>query len=106
MKKIEIVLNGRNEEQIAQHIMKSVYEAINEYGYCDISLYADTIPEPKKEIQIPSFLTQYLFNASVIADTMNAMVPMKAMICVVSLNKFVISTTPFVMNFENDMNAK
>lgn len=59
MKKIEIVLNGRNEEQIAQHIMKSVYEAINEYGYCDISLYADTIPEPKKEIQIPSFLTQY-----------------------------------------------
>lgn len=59
MKEIKIVLNGRNEEQIAQHIMKSVYEAINEYGYCDINLYADTIPEPKKELQIPTFLTTY-----------------------------------------------
>lgn len=30
MKEIKIVLSGEKEEQIAQHIMKSVYEAINE----------------------------------------------------------------------------
>lgn len=46
MKEIKIVLSGEKEEQIAQHIMKSVYEAINEHGYCDINLCADTIPEP------------------------------------------------------------
>ena len=39
--------------------MKSVYEAINAHGYCDINLCADTIPEPRKDIQIPTFLTQY-----------------------------------------------
>ena len=59
MKEIKIVLSGEKEEQIAQHIMKSVYEAINEHGYCDINLCADTIPEPRKDIQIPTFLTQY-----------------------------------------------
>ena len=48
MKEIKIVLSGEKEEQIAQHIMKSVYEAINEHGYCDINLCADTIPEPRK----------------------------------------------------------
>lgn len=31
MKEIKIVLSGEKEEQIAQHIMKSVYEAINEH---------------------------------------------------------------------------
>lgn len=36
MKEIKIALSGEKEEQIAQHIMKSVYEAINEHGYCDI----------------------------------------------------------------------
>lgn len=59
MKKIEILLNGKQEERIAQHIMMSVHEAINEHGYCDINLYADTIPEHEKELQIPAFLTQY-----------------------------------------------
>lgn len=59
MKEIKIVLSGKKEEQIAQHIMMSVYEAINEHGYCDINLFSDTIPEPRKEIQIPAFLTQY-----------------------------------------------
>lgn len=59
MKEIKIALSGEKEEQIAQHIMKSVYEAINEHGYCDINLCADTIPEPRKNIQIPTFLTQY-----------------------------------------------
>ena len=59
MKEIKIALSGEKEEQIAQHIMKSVYEAINEHGYCDINLCADTIPEPRKDIQIPTFLTQY-----------------------------------------------
>lgn len=59
MKEIKIVLSGEKEEQIAQHIMKSVYEAINEHGYCDINLCADTIPEPREDIQIPTFLTQY-----------------------------------------------
>ena len=59
MKEIKIVLSGEKEEQIAQHIMKSVYEAINEHGYWDINLCADTIPEPRKDIQIPTFLTQY-----------------------------------------------
>ena len=54
MKEIKIALSGEKEEQIAQHIMKSVYEAINEHGYCDINLCADTIPEPRKDI-----LTQY-----------------------------------------------
>lgn len=43
MKEIKIVLSGEKEEQIAQHIMKSVYEAINEHGYCDINLCADTM---------------------------------------------------------------
>lgn len=59
MKEIKIALSGEKEEQIAQHIMKSVYEAINEHGYCDINLCVDTIPEPRKDIQIPTFLTQY-----------------------------------------------
>lgn len=59
MKEIKIALSGEKEEQIAQHIMKSVYEAINEHGYCDINLCADTIPEPRKDIQIFTFLTQY-----------------------------------------------
>ena len=54
MKEIKIALSGEKEEQIAQHIMKSVYEAINEHGYCDINLCADTIPEPRKDIQIPT----------------------------------------------------
>ena len=31
MKEIKIALSGEKEEQIAQHIMKSVYEAINEH---------------------------------------------------------------------------
>ena len=60
MKEIKIVLSGEKEEQIAQHIMKSVYEAINEHGYCDINLCADTIPEPRKDIQIPTFLKSML----------------------------------------------
>ena len=76
MKEIKIALSGEKEEQIAEEtrilyvaltrairncvwIMKSVYEAINEHGYCDINLCADTIPEPRKDIQIPTFLTQY-----------------------------------------------
>lgn len=59
MKEIKIVLNGKKEEQIALHIMKSVYEAISEHGYCDINLYADTVQEPRKELQIPTFLTTY-----------------------------------------------
>lgn len=46
MKEIKIALSGEKKEQIAQHIMKSVYEAINEHGYCDINLCADTyIPD-------------------------------------------------------------
>lgn len=58
MKEIKIALSGEKEEQIAQHIMKSVYEAINEHGYCDINLCADTIPEPRKDIQM-SFMGRW-----------------------------------------------
>ena len=54
-----VIGQAMKEEQIDQHIMKSVYEAINEHGYCDINLCADTIPEPRKDIQIPTFMTQY-----------------------------------------------
>lgn len=33
------------------------YEAINEHGYCDINLCADTIPEPRKDIQMKQALS-------------------------------------------------
>lgn len=56
MKKIEIVLNGEQEEQIAQDIMMSIYGAFQKHGYCDTQVHADTIPEPKQELQIPGFM--------------------------------------------------
>lgn len=59
MKEIKIVLSGEKEEQIAQHIMKSVYEAINEHGYCASICVQILSRSLEKDIQIPTFLTQY-----------------------------------------------
>lgn len=58
MKKIEIVLNGKQEEQIAQDIMISIYEAIQKHGYCDTHVGAVTLPTPGQELQIPEFMTR------------------------------------------------
>lgn len=58
MRNIQIVLRGKNEEQIAQTIMGSIYAALQQHGYCDVSVEAKTEPEPPKELMIPRFIRE------------------------------------------------
>lgn len=59
MKKFEIIINGAHEEEIGLEIMQGIYAAIQNHGYTDVSVKADTVAEEKKELQVPAFLTQY-----------------------------------------------
>lgn len=59
MKRIEIVVNGQYEEEIALEVLRGVYGAVQNNGYTDVSVNTETVKEAKKELQIPSFLTQY-----------------------------------------------
>lgn len=58
MKKFEIAVSGEHEEEIGLEILRGIYEAVQNHGYTDVSVKADTIEEMKKgSIQMPEFLT-------------------------------------------------
>lgn len=56
MKKFEIVINGAYEEEIGLEIMQGIYAAIQNHGYTDVSVKADTVTEQVRDLQIPDFL--------------------------------------------------
>ena len=59
MKEIKINVNGQFEEEIALEIIQGVYAAISNHGYTDVSVEAQSVSEKQRELQVPSFLTQY-----------------------------------------------
>lgn len=60
MKKFEVVIRGDHEEEIGHEILQGICAAIQAHGYTDVSVYADTIDERKRnDIQIPEFLSSY-----------------------------------------------
>lgn len=58
MKKMSIVINGQHEEEIGLEILQGIYAAIQNHGYTDVSVQAETVNQCK-EIEIPAFLTGY-----------------------------------------------
>ena len=57
MKKFEVVIRGEHEAEIGHEILSGIYAAIQNYGYTDVSVQADTIEEQRhRELQIPEFL--------------------------------------------------
>lgn len=57
MKKFEIVIKGEFESEIGHEILASVYAAVQNYGYTDVSVQADTIAEQRNiDFQVPDFL--------------------------------------------------
>lgn len=59
MKKFEVVICGEHEEAIGLEILTGIYAAIQNHGYSDVSVYAETLPEKVSgELEIPQFLKQ------------------------------------------------
>ncbi len=58
MKKIEIAVSGPHEEEIGHMILSSIYGAVQNFGYTDVSVKADTIVDTG-EVQVPEFLKKY-----------------------------------------------
>lgn len=58
MKKFVILINGENENQIGHEILQGIYEAVQNNGYADVSVIAETVPETKQNIDIPAFISQ------------------------------------------------
>ena len=57
MKKFEVVIKGAHEEEIGHEILQGIYAAIQNHGYTDVSVQADTIEERAHgELQVPDFL--------------------------------------------------
>lgn len=57
MKKFEVVIKGEHEEGIGLAILQGIYAAIQNHGYTDVSVQADTIEERTHgELQVPDFL--------------------------------------------------
>lgn len=63
MKKVSIVINGQYEEEIGLEILQGIYAAIQNHGYTDVSVQAETVNQCK-EIEIPAFLTGYAGGAA------------------------------------------
>ena len=63
MKKMSIVINGQHEEEIGLEILQGIYAAIQNHGYTDVSVQAETVNQCK-EIEIPAFLTGYARGAA------------------------------------------
>lgn len=63
MKKMSIVINGQHEEEIGLEILQGIYAAIQNHGYTDVSVQAETVNQ-RKEIEIPAFLTGYARGAA------------------------------------------
>lgn len=62
MKKIEIIVSSKLEEEISLEIMQGVYGALLNHGYDGISINAETVQdsdrerqELSKKLQIPEF---------------------------------------------------
>ena len=47
MKKFEVVIRGEHEAEIGHEILSGIYAAIQNYGYTDVSVQADTNEEPQ-----------------------------------------------------------
>ena len=58
MKKFVIVIGGTNEDQIGHEILQGIYAAVQNNGYADVSVSAETLPERKQNIDIPAFVSQ------------------------------------------------
>lgn len=57
MKKFEVVIKGEHEEEIGHEILKGIYAAIQNHGYTDVSVQADTIKKQNhEELQMPEFM--------------------------------------------------
>lgn len=57
MKKIEVLINGAHEEEIGHEILAGIYGAVQNHGYTDVSVKADTLIDRKKDgLEIPEFL--------------------------------------------------
>lgn len=57
MKKFEVVINGEHEAEIGHEILVGIYAAVQNHGYTDVSVRADTIVERSREqIQVPDFM--------------------------------------------------
>lgn len=57
MKKFEVVISGEHEKEIGHEILAGIYAAVQNYGYTDVSVQAETIEEQRdNELQIPEFL--------------------------------------------------
>lgn len=55
MKKLEVVIKGEHEEEMGREMLSGIYGVIQNHGYTDVSVRADTIAD-KGCIQIPDFL--------------------------------------------------
>lgn len=67
MKKMSIVINGQHEEEIGLEILQGIYAAIQNHGYTDVSVQAETVNQ-RKEIEIPAFLTGYARGAATVGS--------------------------------------
>ena len=47
MKKMSIVINGQHEEEIGLEILQGIYAAIQNHGYTDVSVQAETVNQRK-----------------------------------------------------------
>lgn len=58
MKKFEVVISGTYEEEIGHMILSSIYGAVQNYGYTDVSVKADTVGSTG-DLQMSEFLKKY-----------------------------------------------
>lgn len=57
MKRFEVVIRGEHEAEIGHEILSGIYAAVQNYGYTDVSVQADTVEEQySREFQVPDFL--------------------------------------------------
>ena len=59
MKKLEVVIKGEHEEEMGREMLSGIYGVIQNYGYTDVSVRADTIAD-RGCIQIPEFLKPHV----------------------------------------------
>ena len=60
MKIFEIVIQGAHEEEIAHDIQAGIYAAVQNHGYTDVSVQAETVREAGSGmVEVPRFFEEY-----------------------------------------------
>lgn len=57
MKRFEVVIKGKYEKEIGLEILSGIYAAVQNHGYTDVSVQAETVEEkPNGSFWVPDFM--------------------------------------------------